>query len=753
MNYELTQRIKQFAFKMGADLVGIANIERFDNAPIMMSPKGIMPTAKSVIVCAVHHPDAAIELGGEPEPQDIGPYSIQYIMNDRLDMLSYHIANELDKEGYHAIPIASSNIWRYRPYKELSAIFAPDMSHIYAAVAAGLSELGWNGLSMTPEYGTRNRFISIITEAVLEPTPLYNGTKLCDMCGECIRTCPTDAYRKEVNGVKDVIIEGKNHKFANKNLWRCAWAEHFDLDLNLDIPDVVNEDTITENVKKYGIRGGEFGVCLRVCLPKHLRVKDPDYTRVYRRKRHSVATDLEMHRGVLEKASCLVTEWNIDHVCQISSDTLKNAGINIKDILPDGHSVLLLADEFKLTDNANKDDYIRIARFNLNFCAYDIVRRWEELGYTAMSQSSVDCIALAKAIGLETDHTSGVQYEAILCSGDMPDKIQLCKKSSVVKGPLAKMVKRWAKEQGADMIGIAPASRVDDMSTQLRSLKENGEIFSVKDQKPRFYQYDPIIDVKHRHLKTTTEYIPDSKSVIVLGLHYPQAVTERTEKLPAEAVGPYVFVQYESQRILGHMAYALVKHLQAAGYEAVYSFDPIGIGTMVGSPRGPLYSKTCCSIEAVAAGLAMPALNANAVTKEYGTNQNFVAIITNAPMETDPLLDFTYTTNVCDECGRCINSCPVRAIDVKNGINVNLEGQTFRYPDINAVKCEWSTLHALVGDDGFKYIGSKQDERPDTFTPETLTDALKRKDPIQKHRPVTAELCVLSCPFTRGQDE
>ena len=230
MNYELTQHIKDFAFQIGADMVGIANIERFSGAPIMMSPQGIMPKAKTVIVCAVHHPDPAIELGGEPEPQDIGPYSIQYIMNDRLDMLSYRIAAELDREGYDAIPIASSNIWRYRTYKELDAVFAPDMSHIYAAVAAGLTELGWNGLSISPEYGARNRFISIITDADLEPTPLYNGEKLCDMCGECIRNCPTDAYRQEVNGVKNVVIEGKDHKFANKNLWRCAWGEHFDLD-------------------------------------------------------------------------------------------------------------------------------------------------------------------------------------------------------------------------------------------------------------------------------------------------------------------------------------------------------------------------------------------------------------------------------------------------------------------------------------------------------------------------------------------
>ncbi len=752
MNYELTQHIKDFAFQIGADMVGIANIERFSGAPIMMSPQGIMPKAKTVIVCAVHHPDPAIELGGEPEPQDIGPYSIQYIMNDRLDMLSYRIAAELDREGYDAIPIASSNIWRYRTYKELDAVFAPDMSHIYAAVAAGLTELGWNGLSISPEYGARNRFISIITDADLEPTPLYNGEKLCDMCGECIRNCPTDAYRQEVNGVKNVVIEGKDHKFANKNLWRCAWGEHFDLDLNLDIPPVVTEDVIAKTVKEHGIRGGEFGVCLRVCLPKHLRVKDPAYTRVYRRKRHSVATDLPMHRGVLDRAAALAARWNIDYCCQISAETLEKAGINVKEYLPDGVSVLLLADEYKLSQNANAGDYIRIAGFNLHFCAYDIVRDWEYLGYSAMSQSAIDCNALAKAIGLELDPEKGVQFEAILCSGTMSDAIRICKKSGDLRKPLAQLVRKWAKDEGADLVGIAPAERVDSIATQIKTIKEGEELYRVIDKKPRFYRYEPEITVDHRKMKLTSDYIPGAKSVIVLGLHYPAAVVDRTEKEPAEAVGPYVFVQYESQRMLGHMAYSLVKHLQAAGYEAAYSYDPIGVGTMVGSPRGPLYGPTCCSVEAAAAGLSVPTLNGRSVTPEYGMNQNFIAIITDAPMDTDPIQDFSKVQATCDGCRRCTKQCPIRAISVEKGADVLVEGQTFRYSFIDSIRCEWSSLHALVGADGFQYIGSQQDERPDEITTQTLSEALQRKDPIQKYRPATAEMCVLSCPFARSQD-
>ena len=47
MDNKLTLAVKELAYSLGADLVGIANIERFENAPIKMSPKGILPNAKS----------------------------------------------------------------------------------------------------------------------------------------------------------------------------------------------------------------------------------------------------------------------------------------------------------------------------------------------------------------------------------------------------------------------------------------------------------------------------------------------------------------------------------------------------------------------------------------------------------------------------------------------------------------------------------------------------------------------------------
>ena len=50
MDFRMTQRIKELAHALGADLVGFANIGRFDEAPIKMSPRGIMPTDRKSVV-------------------------------------------------------------------------------------------------------------------------------------------------------------------------------------------------------------------------------------------------------------------------------------------------------------------------------------------------------------------------------------------------------------------------------------------------------------------------------------------------------------------------------------------------------------------------------------------------------------------------------------------------------------------------------------------------------------------------------
>lgn len=42
--------------------MGVGNVERWENAPLMLSPKGLLPASRTVIVCGVTFLDASMEL-------------------------------------------------------------------------------------------------------------------------------------------------------------------------------------------------------------------------------------------------------------------------------------------------------------------------------------------------------------------------------------------------------------------------------------------------------------------------------------------------------------------------------------------------------------------------------------------------------------------------------------------------------------------------------------------------------------------
>ena len=770
MENSLTLQVKELAYKLGADLVGIANIERFENAPIKMSPKGILPTAKSVVVCAVHHPDAAIELDGEIHPQVLGPYRVQYIMNDKLDVLSFKIGRMLDDLGYKTVPIASSNIWRYRGYKDMDATFAPDMSHIYAGVCAGLGELGWNGLCITPEYGARNRFISIITDAELTPTPLYSGKKLCDMCGECVRKCPTNAYKKEVNGTKDVVVEGKHHVFCNKNLWRCAWGEHFDIDLDLPIPDVVDEKVLLDYVAKYGTRGGEFGVCLKVCLPKHLRNWDEDYCKkTARRKRHVTPSDLPVHRQVYDKLLVHARTWDLDSVHFISAESLANANISIKEALPDGVGAILLTSRYQIPAGTNidhdgsmqhiddfdsnhknradvLDSYGRIAQFNVDFTELDMCRELETLGYSALPKTTMDHEPFRALCNVANTENTFVRTSLILTSAPVKDMAvtQLMQMDAMPN--IKKQLSTFAKEKGADLFGVASAATIDSLAEQLRKIRKDEKIFSVMDKNPRMMPFDPVVTEHKRNILGATDLMKDAKSVIVMGMHYPETPVERVGQPPAEAVGPYVFTQYEVNRLTGHLAYSVCRALNALGYEAVYSHNLTGAGSTVGSPRGQFNGASCNALEAVAAGIGQLALNGSVYTEEYGIHQRFVAIVTNADLEADEVK--AGLAAACSGCEKCLTACPTCALQKDSVTELTLNGKKVTYLPVDANRCDWATKFSLVAEEGNMFTGNYTDVPcPDKVTVENLDAALRQMDPVLKFRPVTGEKCVVNCPL------
>jgi hypothetical protein len=98
----------------------------------------------------------------------------------------------------------------------------PDLED--AAVRAGLGEIGYARFLLTPQYGPRQRFQAILTDAVLEPDPVYEGS-LCDRSRETHAAfCPLAAIDPAEE--ETLAICGKAMTVAKVDYALCAKCEN-----------------------------------------------------------------------------------------------------------------------------------------------------------------------------------------------------------------------------------------------------------------------------------------------------------------------------------------------------------------------------------------------------------------------------------------------------------------------------------------------------------------------------------------------
>lgn len=227
----LTEELKNFILSMGADLVGIAPIERFENAPKETHPSTYLPEARCVISVAMKIPDGVCDVWGDftEEGKTVSPYLFYGygLINMETSRIVRAVAVKLERMGYRTrIFPPTWIISEYRFFEKIleSGEIIADFSHRHASVAAGLGVLGINGLLLTPQFGARQRVNSIITDAPLIPDPL------CELeipCGKkcnylCIKVCPVKAFsdKEEVR----VNIGGREFRYARLEKLRCCYG-------------------------------------------------------------------------------------------------------------------------------------------------------------------------------------------------------------------------------------------------------------------------------------------------------------------------------------------------------------------------------------------------------------------------------------------------------------------------------------------------------------------------------------------------
>jgi epoxyqueuosine reductase len=193
--------ITGFARKAGADLVGIAPVERFEAAPKGHRPEDILPGARSVVAMAKRIPLPIVKSIPSVYYGRFGYHDL----NAHLRELTYNVSVFIEDLGFEAFPLDPSVDDKAREVLILQEEPEPkikilgDFSHRHAVIAAGLGEFAASSMVVVPKFGPRVRVVSVITTAPIEPSPLLEGKakfNICqpEACGlQCVKKCPAKA--------------------------------------------------------------------------------------------------------------------------------------------------------------------------------------------------------------------------------------------------------------------------------------------------------------------------------------------------------------------------------------------------------------------------------------------------------------------------------------------------------------------------------------------------------------------------------
>lgn len=176
------QSVKELMRSLGADLCGIAGMDRFDDAPEGFHPLDVMPSCKSVISFGCRFPAGTLRCNSPV------PYTrVRNSITAKMDAMALDFCIEMEKKGAACVPVPTNeSVWDEKTGRWRSII-----SQKHAAQAAGLGTIGRHSLLITPEFGSMVWLGAVLCELELEPDALKEN--ICNNCNRCVEVCPVGA--------------------------------------------------------------------------------------------------------------------------------------------------------------------------------------------------------------------------------------------------------------------------------------------------------------------------------------------------------------------------------------------------------------------------------------------------------------------------------------------------------------------------------------------------------------------------------
>lgn len=181
----MKNEIKEIFIRLGCDICGVTNVDRFDNAPKGFHPRDIYEDCKSVIVFAKAIPNSIAKVNPRIIYQhfnNIGPII--------LDRIAYEAALHIERNYGYAVPIPSDGPYEYWDEEKLEGRGLLSMKH--AAVNAGIGTLGKNTMLINSQFGSMLNIGAVLTDLDLPSDPFVEEVCIKN-CRTCLDSCPVNA--------------------------------------------------------------------------------------------------------------------------------------------------------------------------------------------------------------------------------------------------------------------------------------------------------------------------------------------------------------------------------------------------------------------------------------------------------------------------------------------------------------------------------------------------------------------------------
>ena len=194
--------------RLEVSAVGIASVAGGEGTKLEETALRLLPQAHSVVVFAMEIYPEVLDLTSPGKTMGVASLNDLLVSHDdylcgRLTKVAYDIAKTSRSASLKALPLPARGCPMDTRF--LEAVF----SYKHAGQAAGLGNIGWHSLLITPGFGPRVRLSCCLTEAELESTTAVNESFECDSCRICLRNCPAGALAKPRGGKQYTI-----NKFA-----------------------------------------------------------------------------------------------------------------------------------------------------------------------------------------------------------------------------------------------------------------------------------------------------------------------------------------------------------------------------------------------------------------------------------------------------------------------------------------------------------------------------------------------------------